>query len=165
MTNSLYELAGEYRAISDKLHDLDLPDEVIADTLEGLGGDLQEKSVNVAKFFRNLESMAVQIKLAEDQMAARRKAIEKRITRLKEYLKTQMERAGISKIECPYFVISIKQNPASVQILDETLIPRDYFKEIPVSYVLDKILCKAAMNDGYEIPGCYLSHGTRLEIK
>lgn len=163
--NSLYELAGEYRAISDKLHDLDLPEEVIADTLEGLGGDLQEKSVNVAKYFRNLEAMADQIKQAEAQMASRRKAIEKRASSLKQYLQANMERAGITKIESPWFVVSIKKNPDAVQVDDESLIPRDYFKEIPASYQLDKTLVKSAIKDGYEVPGCHLASGTRIEIK
>jgi Siphovirus Gp157 len=165
MNTSLYEIAGSYRAISDRLHDLDLDEQTIADTLEGVGGDLQEKSVNVAKYFRNLEAMADQIKQAESQMSARRKAIEKRAASLKEYLKTNMERAGISKIESPWFAISIKQNPESVHVDDETAIPRDYFREIPVSYQLDKVLCKQAIKDGYEIPGCHLEHGTRLDIK
>ena len=165
MNTSLYELAGEYRAISDKLHDLDLPEEVIADTLEGLGGDLQEKSVNVAKYFRNLEAMADQIRQAETHMVARRKAIEKRAENLKHYLKENMERAGISKVECQWFVISIKQNPESVQVDDESLIPLDYFKEIPAIYQLDKVLVKSALRDGYLVPGCHLSRGTRLEIK
>lgn len=164
MNNLLYELAGEYRAISDKLHDLDLPEDVIADTLDGLGGDLQEKSINVAKYFRNLEAMANQIKQAESQMAARRKSIEKRAASLKEYLKANMERCGITKIESPWFVVSIKQNPESVQIDDESVIPRDYFREIPASYQLNKVLCKQAMKDGFEVPGCHLSHGTRLDI-
>ncbi len=163
--NSLYELAGEYRAISDKLHDLDIPEEVIADTLEGLGGDLQEKSVNVAKYFRNLESMADQIKQAEAQMAARRKAIEKRASSLKQYLHVNMERAGITKIESPWFVVSIKKNPDAVQIDDESLIPRDYFREIPATFQLDKNLVKAAIKDGFEVPGAHLARTTRLDIK
>ena len=41
---ALFELAAEYRAISDKLHDLDLDDQTIADTLESLNGDIQEKA-------------------------------------------------------------------------------------------------------------------------
>lgn len=163
--NSLYDLAGEYRAISDKLHDLDLPEEVIADTLEGLAGDIQEKSVNVAKYFRNLESMAEQIKQAEAQMSARRKAIEKRAASLKQYLHTNMEKAGIAKIESPWFVVSIKQNPEALQVDDEASIPRDYFKEIPATFQLDKTLCKQAIKDGYSVPGCHLSRSTRLEIK
>ena len=163
--SNLYELAGEYRAISDKLHDAELDEQTIADTLEGLSGDLQEKSVNVAKYIKNLESDADQIKQAEQQMTERRKALEKRAASIKHYLHTNMEKAGITKIECPWFVLSIKNNPESVQIDDEQSIPRDYFKEIPASYSLDKTLVKTAIKDGFNVPGCHLSRGTRLEIK
>lgn len=163
--SNLYELTNEYKAISDKLHDADLDEQTIADTLESIGGDLQDKAVNVAKFFRNMESMADQIKHAESQMAERRKAIEKRAASLKAYLKDNMERAGITKIECPFFVVSIAQNPASVQIDDESLIPDDYMREIPATFAPDKKLMKSAMDEGYTIPGARLTHGTSLRIK
>ena len=162
---ALFILAAEHRALSDKLHDLDLDDETIADTLEGESGDLIEKGKNVAAVFRNLESDAKQIKEAEQQLAERRKAIEKRAEALRNYLKTNMEVAGIQKIECTWFVISIAQNPEAVTVDDETLIPRDYFKEIPASYQLDKTLVKQAIKDGYEVPGAHLSRGTSLRIK
>lgn len=40
---ALFILAKEHRALADKLHDLDLDDQTIADTLEGESGDLVEK--------------------------------------------------------------------------------------------------------------------------
>ena len=109
---ALFQLAAEHRALSDKLHDLDLDDQTIADTLESESGDLIEKGKNVAAVFRNLESDAKQIKEAEQQLAERRKAYEKRAESLKQYLKTNMEIAGISKIECPWFVITLAHRNA-----------------------------------------------------
>jgi len=162
---ALFQLAAEHRALSDRLHDLELDDQTIIDTLEGESTDLIEKGKNVAAVFRNLESDAKQIKEAEQQLAERRKAYEKRAESLKNYLKTNMELAGIQKIECPWFVVSIKQNPEAVTVEDESIIPRDYFKEIPASYQLDKSLVKAAIKDGFDVPGCHLSRGTRLEVK
>lgn len=162
---ALYELATTYRALSDRLHDLDLPDEVIADTLEAESGDLMEKGINVAKVFRNIEALAEQIKNAENQMAARRKMLEKRATSLKQYLYDNMEKSGITKIESPWFVISIKNNPSSVQIDDDEQVPDDYMREIPASFVPDKKLIKSAIDEGYTVPGCRLVRGTRLEIK
>lgn len=162
---ALFILAAEHRALADKLHDLDLDDQTIADTLEGESGDLIEKVKNVAAVFRNLESDAKQIKEAEQQLAERRKAIEKRAESLKQYLKTNMELSGIQKIECQWFVITLAQNPEAVTVDDETMIPRDYFKEIPASYQLDKSLVKQAIKDGFEVPGAHLSRGTSLRIK
>lgn len=162
---ALFQLAAEHRALSDKLHDTDLDEQTILDTLESESGDLIEKGKNVAAVFRNLESDAKQIKEAEQQLAERRKAYEKRAESLKQYLKTNMEIAGISKIECPWFVITLAQNPEAVTVDDEAAIPRDYFKEVPVSFVLDKGMVKKAIHDGYEVPGAHLSRGTSLRIK
>lgn len=162
---ALFQLAAEHRALSDKLHDLELDDQTILDTLEGESTDLIEKGKNVAAVFRNLESDAKQIKEAEQQLAERRKAYEKRAESLKNYLKTNMEIAGIQKIECPWFVITLAQNPEAVTVDDEAVIPRDYFKEIPANFVLDKVLLKQAIKDGYTVPGAHLSRGTCLRIK
>lgn len=162
---ALFILAAEHRALADKLHDTDLDEQTILDTLEAESGDLVEKGKNVAAVFRNLESDAKQIKEAEQQLAERRKAIEKRAESLRQYLKTNMEVAGIQKIECPWFVISIAHNPEAVTVDDESLIPRDYFKEIPATFQLDKALVKSAIKDGYDVPGAHLSRGTSLRIK
>lgn len=162
---ALFQLAAEHRALSDKLHDLDLDDQTIADTLESESGDLIEKGKNVAAVFRNLESDAKQIKEAEQQLAERRKAIEKRAESLKQYLKNNMEIAGIQKIECPWFVITLAQNPEAVTVDDEDAIPRDYFKEIPATFQLDKTLVKQAIKDGFDVPGARLTRGTSLRIK
>lgn len=162
---ALYELAASYRHLSDKLRDIDLPDEVVADTLEAESGEITEKGINVAKMFRNMEADAEKIEDAAKDMMDRACAIRKRSAKLKQYLFDNMMLAGISKIECPWFVISIKQNPESVTVEDEASIPRDYFKEIPATYKLDKTLVKKAIKDGYEVPGCHLQRTTRLEIK
>ena len=61
----------------------DLPAEVINDTLEALGGELEEKTINVAKFLRNMEAVAEAIKEAEEAMAKRRKSLENRVKWMK----------------------------------------------------------------------------------
>ena len=162
---ALFILAAEHRALSDKLHDLDLDDQTILDTLEGESTEIVEKSKAVAAVFRNLESDAKQIKEAEQQLEERRKAYEKRAESLKNYLKTNMEVAGIQKIECPWFVITIAQNPEAVTVDDESAIPKDYFKEIPATLQLDKTLVKQAIKDGFDVPGARLTRGTSLRIK
>lgn len=162
---ALFQLAAEYRAIADKLNDSELDEATIADTLESMSGDLQEKSVNIAKFFRNLESDAEQIEQAAKQMMDRAKALRKKADSLKHYLHSNMEKAGIQKIECPWFVLSIKLNPASVKIDDESLIPDYYMREIPAKFEPDKKLIKSAIDEGYVVPGCHIERGTRLEVK
>jgi hypothetical protein len=163
---SLYQLSNNYLEALDFLTDpeTDLPAEVINDTLESLGGELEDKAVNVAKFLRNMEAAAEAIKAAEADMAKRRKTLESRAKWLKDYLKGNMEACGISKIECPYFKIAIQKNPATVNILDESAIP-DQFKEQVITWKIDKTAIKDAIKTEETVPGAELVNGTRLAIR
>lgn len=162
---ALYEIGKEYLEALEALTDpeLDIPLDAISDTLEGIEGQLQEKATNVAKFMRSLEATASAIKEAEQKMAQRRKAIESRADWLKDYLKRNMEHSGITKIESPWFVLSIQKNPPSVVIDDESLIP-DEFKSEVVTVKIDKASIKKACASG-EVSGAHLEQGTRLSIK
>lgn len=164
--SALYELAAQYRADAEKLADLDLDEQTLADTLEGMGGELEVKAQNVIMFTRNLEATAAAIKEAEAQMAARRKALENRAAGLRRYVLENMQFAGIQKIECPFFRLSIRENPAAVDIYEPGLIPAEYMKqpETPPP-APDKSAIKAAITAGTEVPGAKLTKGTRLEIK
>jgi hypothetical protein len=163
---SLYQLSGNYLEALDFLTDpeADLPIEAINDTLEALGGELEDKAINVAKFMRNMEAAAEAIKIAEADMAKRRKALESRVKWLKDYLKGNMEACGISKIECPYFKIAIQANPAAVNILDESSVP-EQFKEQVINWKIDKAAIKDAIKGGETVPGAELANGTRLTIR
>jgi hypothetical protein len=163
---TLYEIAKEHRADLEKLADLDLPDDVMEDTLGSLGGELQVKAQSVACFIRNLEATAASIKEAEAQMAARRKALENRAARVKDYLHASMLMAGVEKLECPLFRMSIRNNPAAVEVYQPELIPQQYMRQPePPPPAVDKKAIAEALKAGQEVAGCRLTHGTRLEIK
>ncbi|MCW1959830.1 MAG: siphovirus Gp157 family protein [Mycobacterium sp.] len=162
----LYVLANEYRAAASRLLELDLDEQTVADTLEGLSGELETKAVSVAMVARNLEAAAAAIKAAEQEMAARRKAVEARADGLRRYLKSCMEGVGITRIECPHFVLSIKSNPKSVVIDDEAQLPVEFMRQpAPPPAEPDKKAIKVAIEAGREVAGARLSAGTRLDIR
>lgn len=163
---SLYELSSTYLKALNDLTDpeLDLPLEVVNDTLEALGDEMETKAINVTKFMRNMEATAIAIKSAEAAMAKRRKSLETRIKWMKDYLKGSMEHTGITKIECPYFKLSIQKNPVSVCIVNEAEIPVQ-FKEQVISWKVDKTAIKNAIKSGDSISGVKLVNGTRLAIR
>jgi len=166
MNISLYELAAEFRETAATLADMDLPPEVVADTLESISLPIEQKAGQVAAFIRNLEATADQIKAAEKQMADRRKAMENRAASVKEYLRTNMAACGMTKIDHPLFKISLRDNPESVVIDDERQIPVDYLRQPePPAPTPDKTLIKQAIKDGFDVPGAHLARSQRLEIK
>lgn len=164
--SNLYEIAVQFRESADKLADLDLDETTLADTLEGLSGELEAKATNTAFVIRNLEATAAAIKDAEAAMAARRKALENRAARVKDWLLANMLVAGIQKIECPHFKLTVRENPPAVEVYEPGLIPAQFMKtpEPPPPYP-DKAAIKTAILDGAEVAGCKLTRGQRLEIR
>lgn len=162
----LYEIAETYRDAAQALENTDLDPQTVADTLEGLSGDLQLKSTNVAMVVRNLEATVEAIDAAIKQMQHRRQVIQNRADNIREYLKSCMETAGITKIECPYFRLVIRDNPESVAIDAVADLPPEYFRiPDPPPPEPDKKKIKEALRAGKEVPGARLVRGKRLEIK
>ena len=163
---ALYVIAQDYRAAAEALADLDLDAETVADTLDSLSGEFEQKAVAVSMFARNLEATAAQIKEAESAMAARRKALENRADSLKRYLLGAMQTTGITKVECPYFRLSVRDNPPAVDVFDAAQVPAEFMVTPPPPPAApDKAAIKAAIKGGRDVPGCRLTQGQRLEIK
>jgi hypothetical protein len=163
---NLFEIASEYRTDAAKLEDLDLDETTLADTLEAISGDLETKCMQTAFVARNLESTAAQIKEAAKAMTERAKALENRAERIRKYLLDGLTLAQRDKIDTPYFRIKIALNPPSVQIADESLVPDLYKTDPPPpAPVPDKAAIKKAILDGFEVPGCSLVRGRRLDIR
>lgn len=163
---ALYLLAHEYRAAADQLADMDLDDQTIADTLEGMAGELEVKATNVAMMARNLEATAAAIKDAEVRMAARRKTLERRSQWLRHYLLESMQHAGIKRMECPQFVLAVRDNPARVDVFEQALVPAHFLRQPePPPPEPDKMAIKKALESGADVPGCRLTKTQRLEVR
>jgi hypothetical protein len=166
MLPTLFELAAEYRADLEKLASLDLPEETVQDTLEGMGGALEAKAQNIASLVKHLDVVAAGIKEAEQAMGARRRALENRIESLKAYTLSAMQNNAIERIETPQFVLSVAKNPPAVEVYQPELVPQDYYRqpETPPP-MLDRQLIARIIKNGDEVPGCRLTQGYRLSIK
>lgn len=182
---SLYEISGVYVEALDALTDpeSDMPLEAVTDTMEALEGELNDKAVCVIQYMRNLESTAAAIKAAELKMYDRRRALEKRATRLKQYVHDAMQHTGVSKIESPWFALAIQNCPPSVHIASGNVdgsfrkvtieMPADQWEHIQdqaqvftvKSDVPDRTKIKQALKDGNEVVNAELITNTRLAIR
>lgn len=162
---TLFDLAAEMREIAAQLAEMDIDEQTMADTLESVSLPFETKAANVAAVAKSHDAEADAIEAAAKAMLDRAKAKRNRSAWLRDYVLANMQRAGLAKIECPWFRLAVRQNPGAVVIDDEAAIPDDYRREIPASYVVDKGLVKAALQDGYAVPGVRLHRGVRLEIR
>tara|TARA_Y100000768_G_scaffold387658_1_gene379675 strand:+ start:1456 stop:1947 length:492 start_codon:yes stop_codon:yes gene_type:complete len=160
--SSLYDIANEFEQALENL--LDHEDSNLIDNIEKIEGEFKFKSTNVAKYIRNLEHLVSGIKEIENNQKERRNSLEKKIDRLKDYLKDNLEKTNTEKIESEDIVISIYKNPIKLNILNEDLIPEKYFlfKE---NKVVNKEKIKEQLKNGTEVPGCELIQEKRVNIK
>lgn len=150
MKPTLFEIAADYRNDIATLGDLDLPDEAIADTLEGMQGELTVKARSIAAFAADLDTTAQAMKDAEARMKARRQAVERRAERLRHYLLSGMQYAGIEKIDGPDFCIKLKTNPPAVEVFDQAKIPSQFMRKSAAIEITDACNMLLDSKDGQD---------------
>lgn len=163
---TLYELTEQRLALQSKLMDLEYDTETIADTLEGSSTELQAKIVDYGFVIRNMEAFGDAMQEEEKRLAARRKSHNIKVERIKTWLLTNMVGCQISKIECPLFTISVRKNPPSVIVEDESMIPDNFLvvPDLPPPSP-DKKAISAALKAGQDVPGCKLESKQSISIK
>lgn len=163
---TLYELSDQYARLLEAIENGEIPEEAIADTLEGLTGDFDEKADNIACIIKNELAIADDIKRESDQLCERKKAHLKRAEYLKGYLSEQMNRVGKKKIETARNCISFRPSVRTI-IENENDFVRDnpdYCKQV-TEYKIDKTAIAAALKSGREIKGAHLEQRQNIQIK
>lgn len=158
---NLYELTDNYLKVLELIEN---GEEGLEDTLESINDAIEVKADGYARIIRNLEANAVALKTEIDRLTNRRRSIENSIDRLKENLKNAMIATGKEKIKTDLFNVTVVNNPVAVNVIDEKLIPEEYFK-VEIIRKLDKISLRDAIKNGEEIQGAKLMQGKGLRIK
>ena len=163
---TLLDLTKQRLELQNKLMEMNFDEGTITDTLEGESSALTQKIEDYGHVIRNMEAFANAIKIEETRISDRRKAVEKRVDGIKEWLLKNMVACEIIKIECPSFTISLHDNPGKVSITDEKLIPDEYLKvaDLPPPSP-DKASILRDLKAGKEVAGCFLEKGKRISIK
>lgn len=161
----LYEVAGEARAIYEKLMDLDLDDQAIQDTLEA-ETDMVPKVQSYGFVIRNMEALETAVNAEAERLTLRARVIANRREALKKRLLDAMVYSGVQKVEHPQFTVSVQKNPPSVDVFDEDQIPTEYMTDPkPPAPKPNKTLIKKAIQDGFDVPGAKLVQGVALRIR
>lgn len=163
----LYELASNFKIIEDLINNAENgteeEKELLQKALDEIGLDIKEKAENITKFIFNLKADCEALENEEKRLKEKRLSKEKRIENLKAYIKNNMEFLNLQKIETSIANISIRKNPAKLEIINEALIPNIYFKVIRE---LDNSAIKEALKNGSKIEGAELvTTNTSLMIK
>jgi hypothetical protein len=137
----------------------------LRDTMEGIEGEFQEKGKAIAMVALNIDGDLEAIQSQIDRLTERKRIIANRKESLKEYLRTNMEASGITKITHPLFTITCGKGKPIVVIDDEKSLPDD-FVSVKVTSAPDKVAIAKAIKDGADVPGAHIETGkSSISIK
>lgn len=167
MNMTLYQLSGAYLQLAHTLADGDFDAQTIADSIEasGITDEIVVKAQNIEHIARAAESHHLAIDAEIARLQALKAQRQRTANGLRSYLKSAMEMAGIERLECDLFKISIAKNPAAVDIFDPLSLPAVYMVvPEPKPAMPDKKAIAAAIKAGQEVPGARMTQGTRLKV-
>ena len=165
----LYELTRDIEEINSLIESGEIEASDAIDTLDGMKLAVKEKGMNITALVLNEEASISALKEAEEKIAHRRKQKQKKIEWLKGYLLDGMEANGISKIECPDFVVALAKCPPKVELIDdvETLLTDKYgdrFIRTKTTVTVNRKAIAEAIKAGEEVVGARVVQGNRLKF-
>lgn len=135
----------------------------VFDTLEANQEAINDKAEGYAKIIKMVEGNIAAHKLEVKRLQGNIGSFDNNIKRLKENLFDSMNDLGVKKIDGQLFKIAIQKNPPSLEVLDESLIPKGYY--VTPKPVLDNAAIKEELKLGHEVPGVQLKQGESLRIR
>ena len=149
----LYELAGQYKSLQE-LDGMEPAD--IADTLEAIEGEIEQKAQAIVAVRAGMESDIAAIDAEIRRLQDRKKHIENQDKSVRDYLKHNMEAAGIKNIKCPLFSITLAKGRAVVVIDDESALPDEYVA-VKTLFAPDKKRILDDLKAGKDVAGAHIT--------
>uniref|UniRef100_A0A6H1ZYG0 Host-nuclease inhibitor protein n=1 Tax=viral metagenome TaxID=1070528 RepID=A0A6H1ZYG0_9ZZZZ len=158
----LYELTEAY----EQLRNLDLPEEELAQYIDGIEGQIADKAESVALVILDFEADARKLRDEENRLTDRRHVIEGRAESLKSYLLVNMVAVGMKKIEGMRVTVSYQNSPPSCRVQDAELLPGEYRVLVPATYRADnKAIIAYWKETGEQVLGAEVGQAVHLRIR
>lgn len=139
-------------------------EQTLKDSKELLLEELKEKSSNINEYLVELKVRTESMKSLEEHYKKSRKTLENQMEFWKNIIKDCMITLGEKKIITDTGSITVKNNPKSVKIIDESLVPEE-FKTEEISIKIDKKALKQRIEEGEEFEGITLEQTQSILIK
>lgn len=150
----LYDIAGDYA----KLMNEDLDPEMIADTLDAIEGEFEDKVESMIKMIKEQKMLSDALKVESKIMADRAKAINNAIENTKQYMITSMQAMDKKSINAGLHKLTIRKPSQTIEIEDADKLPPE-FVDYKTEVIPDKNKIKAEIKAGASIEGAKLVNG------
>lgn len=163
---NIYELTSSYIQLQDMIEDGESDNEVLLDTLQSIEGALEEKVDNIIYIIKNKEARVTALRVEEKSLADKRRAEENAVKRLKELIEMYLLATGNKRVDTDRFTARIQKNAPSLEVVDETAIPKEWFNVPEPVPTLDKRgLLKHIRETGEVVEGVTIKQTESIRIK
>lgn len=152
--SKLYEIANDYA----KLMDSDFEPDAIADTLEGMEGELTDKIEQLLAICKNESSYAERLKEEAKSLNERASVIQNKIENIQSYIASSLETIGKKKIRAGLHQVTLRAPSECVEITDASALPAEYV-EYDTVIKADKLAIKHQLKAGKAVAGAQLKFG------
>jgi hypothetical protein len=159
--STLYELTNDFQELLDLIQQGEFDQATLADTLEGITGEIEIKADGYAKVIKEIEGNVLTIKAEIDRLSGKKSTLDNSIKSLKQSLEMAMRTTGKTKFKTDLFSFNIAKNPASLVITGE--VPTEFY--IPQPPKIDNAAIKEKLKDGEFLGFAKLEQGESLRIK
>lgn len=147
---TLYELTGKYLMLLDMMDDPSVDEKAIADTMESLEAEIEDKADAYAKIIAELDGRLFGVMQERDRLDDRAKMLSRNIDRLKKNLKESMEATGKTKFKTPLFSFWLQESGPKIAyklMVQPEVLPKRFRKEKMV-YTADGDAIREYISEG-----------------
>lgn len=131
MGTTLYKLTAEMQMLLDMAEDPECDPQAIADTLEGLQYDMDEKFESYCCVLRQLEADQYAVETEEKRFNKKKQTIKNNIDRMKQAMQNAMVVSGRKEVRAGLFNVKLQNNGGLKPIVFDGEVPDEFVRFVP----------------------------------
>ena len=125
MTRPLYIVSGVHAALleaaTDGVDELEV--ERALEALDVAGLELADRVGGIVVGLEAIDADVERLRAEEKRLAERRRSLEKRAARIREYVAGCIDASGAGRVRTPTHTVSVASGPETVEVLDQAAVP------------------------------------------
>ena len=162
----LYDIPKKFDELMAKAEEGELTQEEYDHIGTEIAVELQKKSANIIGYYQNKNAFIDAVDAQIERLKKIKELEKNNIERFKKYVKENMEKMELTKIETELGTLSIAKSPATVEVINQEQVP-DEFLRVKTSIEVDKTAIKKNFKETGEVPDGIriVTDNTSLRIK
>lgn len=160
--NILYDLTDKLTSLQRLAESGNADPQAIADTMEMVEGDFEDKAVGYVKVYKSIEADVDVIDAEIKRLQERKASFKNNANTIKQRLVQAMVETGNERIKTPLFTIYTRRTVSVEAPEDPNKLPPEFIK---TTLAVNKADLKKALQSGRDVPNARLVENVSLGVR